>query len=73
MNYFKKMVGIRTNGDDGFSANYGKVTRSGYRTSKRYKELITRDRRAKKKWVKNRELKLFKKDEISGCCGTCWF
>lgn len=62
MNYFKKMIGYRKINDDGWSANYG-AAKGGYRNSERFKCLVNRDRRAKKKWVKNHEAKLLKNDE----------
>ena len=64
MNYFKKMIGYRRMNDDGWAANYGVAGKAGYRNSERHKELIKRDRRAKKKWVKNHENKLLIKDEL---------
>lgn len=65
MNYFKKMLGIRRLNSDGWAANYGVANKAGYgRTSKGFKELINRDRRAKKKWVKNHENKLIQREEI---------
>ena len=64
MNYFKKMIGYRKMNDDGWSANYGVARKAGYQNSERHKELINRDRRAKKKWVKNHENKLIQREEI---------
>lgn len=62
MNYFKKMLGYRKINNDGWAANYGIATKAGYSSSNRFKELINRDRRAKKKWVKNHELKMLNND-----------
>ena len=64
MNYFKKMIGYRKMNDDGWSANYGIATKAGYSSSNRFKELINRDRRAKKKWVKNHENKLLQREQV---------
>lgn len=65
MNYFKVMIGFRVRNSDGWSASYGRTSEkhAGYGNSERFKELINRDRRAKKKWVKNHEAKLMRKDE----------